>query len=133
VAARGLRVPGHIAEVIRGLHPETRRKIRGTLTAVLADPTIGDPLRDRLTGFRRVRIGRWRVVYRERPLAIEVFAVGPRATVYSELLARLDPPMSALVAKGKVRPPRGSGPLPRPLDLPSRMTSEEAIDVLRDE
>jgi len=84
---RGLRVPGHVAEVVRGLHPETRRKIRGALTAVLADPTIGDPL----TGFRRVRIGRWRVVYRERPRAIAVFAVGPRATVYSELLARLDP------------------------------------------
>ncbi len=91
MAARGLRVPGHIAEVIRALHPETRRKIRGTLTAVLDDPTIGDPLRDRLTGFRRVRIGRWRLVYRESPRAIEVFAVGPRATVYSELLARLDP------------------------------------------
>ena len=91
MATRGLRVPGHVAEVIRGLHPETRRKIRATLTAVLADPAIGDPLRDRLSGFRRVRIGRWRVVYRERPRVIEVFAVRPRATVYSELLARLDP------------------------------------------
>lgn len=90
MATRGLRVPGHIEEVIRGLHPETRRKIRRTLTAVLTDPTIGDPLRDRLSGLRRVRIGRWRVVYRERPKVIEVFAVGPRATVYSELIARLD-------------------------------------------
>ena len=91
MVTRGLRVPGHVAEVIRGLHPEMRRKIRGTLTAVLADPAIGDPLGDPLTGFRRVRIGRWRVVYRERPRVIEVFAVGPRATVYSDLLARLDP------------------------------------------
>ena len=91
MATRGLRVPGHVAEVIRGLHPETKRKIRATLTAVLAGPAIGDPLRDRLSGFRRVRVGRWRVVYRERPRVIEVFAVGPRATVYSELLARLDP------------------------------------------
>lgn len=32
-----------------------------------------------------------------------------------------------------VRPPRSAGPLPRPLDLPSRMTSEEAIDRLRGE
>ncbi len=90
MATRGLRVPGHIEEVIRGLHPETRRKIRGALNSVLADPTIEAPLRDGLTGFRRVRIGRWRVVYRERPRVIEVFAVEPRATVYSELLARLD-------------------------------------------
>ncbi len=42
-------------------------------------------------------------------------------------------PFSTLVAEGKVRPPRSAGPLPRPLDLPSRMTSEEAIDVLRGE
>lgn len=121
MATRALRVPAHIAEVIRALHPETKRKVRGTLTAVLADPTIGDPLRDRLTGFRRVRIGRWRVVYRERPRAIEVFAIGPRATVYSDLVERL-----------KARSDR-SGPLPRALDLPSRMTSEEAIDLLRGE
>ncbi len=39
--------------------------------------------------------------------------------------------LSALVAEGKVREPRSAGPLPPPLDLPSRMTSEEAIDVLR--
>ncbi len=39
--------------------------------------------------------------------------------------------LSRLIAEGKVRPPRRSGPLPAPLDLPSRMTSEEAIDLLR--
>ena len=42
-------------------------------------------------------------------------------------------PLSALVAEGRLRPPRSAGPLPRPLDLPARMTSEEAIDVLRGE
>jgi prevent-host-death family protein len=36
-----------------------------------------------------------------------------------------------LVAAGMVRPPRTFGPLPAPLDLPSRMTSERAIDLLR--
>ena len=36
-----------------------------------------------------------------------------------------------LVALGKVRPPRSRGKLPRPLELPSRMTTEEAIDRLR--
>ena len=39
--------------------------------------------------------------------------------------------LSELIAEGKVRPPRSSGPLPRPLELPSRMSSEEAIDRLR--
>ena len=39
--------------------------------------------------------------------------------------------LAELVAAGKVRPPRSSGPLPAPLDLPSRMTSQRAIDLLR--
>lgn len=46
------------------------------------------------------------------------------------------PPIAALadlIAAGKVRPPRSSGALPPPLDLPSRMTSERAIDLLRGE
>jgi len=91
-----LRVPGHIEQAIRGLHPETKRKVRAALTSVLADPTVGEELRDPLSGFRRVRIGRWRVVYRERRGCIEVFAVGPRATVYSDLVARLERPPRAM-------------------------------------
>ena len=46
----------------------------------------------------------------------------------------ISPPIAGLaelVAAGKVRPPQTAGPLPAPLDLPSRMTSERAIDLLR--
>lgn len=39
--------------------------------------------------------------------------------------------LTELIAAGKVRPARARGTLPRPLDLPSRMSSEEAIEVLR--
>lgn len=39
--------------------------------------------------------------------------------------------LADLVAEGKVRPARVRGPLPAPLDMPSRMTSEEAVDILR--
>lgn len=39
--------------------------------------------------------------------------------------------LADLVAAGKVRPARARGPLPAPLDVPSRMTSEEAIELLR--
>jgi mRNA-degrading endonuclease RelE of RelBE toxin-antitoxin system len=53
------------------------------------DPTVGDPLRDRLDGYRRIRIGRWRVVYRPRGRIIEVVIVGPRDTVYGDLLTQL--------------------------------------------
>ena len=39
--------------------------------------------------------------------------------------------LADLVAAGKVRPARERAPLPQPLDLPSRMTSEAAIAMLR--
>lgn len=64
--------------------------MRAALDAIVADPTVGEDLRDRLAGFRRVRIGRWRIVYRERPGEVEIRVVGPRGTVYSELIADLE-------------------------------------------
>ena len=89
MSGRKLRVPDEIRDAIGLLPPDTKRKVRAALTAVLDEPTIGDPLRDRLRGYRRIRIGRWRVVYRERARLVEILAMGPRATVYEELLARL--------------------------------------------
>jgi len=76
--------------VISELHPDTKRKVHAALDAIVADPTVGEMLRDRLAGFRRLRIGRWRIVYRERPGEIEIQIVGPRSTVYSELVAALE-------------------------------------------
>jgi prevent-host-death family protein len=39
--------------------------------------------------------------------------------------------LADLVARGALRPPRQASPLPKPLSLRSRMSSEEAIDLLR--
>ena len=39
--------------------------------------------------------------------------------------------LERLVVSGKVYPPNAPGPLPAPLDLPTRMTSEDAITILR--
>ncbi len=89
MASRSLRVPEETRLAISRLPPVTKRKVRAVLTAVIVEPTIGQPLRDRLTGYRRVRIGRWRVVYRETARVIEVVVVGPRATVYADLLTHL--------------------------------------------
>lgn len=82
-------MPREIRVAIGQLPPDTKRKVRAALAAVLDEPNIGEPLRDRLSGYRRIRIGRWRVVYRERAHVVEVLAIGPRATVYEDLLARL--------------------------------------------
>jgi len=89
VSGRRLRVPNEIRDAIGLLPPDTKRKVRAALAAILDEPNVGDPLRDRLIGYRRVRIGRWRVVYRERACIVEILAMGPRATAHEELLARL--------------------------------------------
>lgn len=69
---------------------------------------------------RRVRGGEvLEVTDRGQPVA-RLVPVGPAAGGLTDL-----------VLAGKVRPARVRGPLPHPLDLPSRMTSEEAIEILR--
>jgi prevent-host-death family protein len=69
---------------------------------------------------RRVRAGETiEVTDRGRPVA-RIVPVGPSIEG-----------LEHLITAGQVRPPRATEPRPAPLDLPSTMTSEEAIDVLR--
>jgi mRNA interferase RelE/StbE len=41
-----LRVPDHLAEFIRGLHPEIKRKIKGSLKNIATEPDSGKPLKE---------------------------------------------------------------------------------------
>ena len=58
-------------------------------------------------------------------------------TEHGRPVARIGPAVPAieglgqLVIQGRVRPPRGAGSRPLPADIPSTMTSEEAVDRLR--
>ena len=85
-----LRVPDGIAEFVRGLHPELKRKVRAGLDLIRRDPAAGKELRDELAGLRSLRVGRFRIVYRvaARRL-IDLVAIGPRRTIYQETLRRL--------------------------------------------
>ncbi|OGI47457.1 MAG: hypothetical protein A2637_01245 [Candidatus Muproteobacteria bacterium RIFCSPHIGHO2_01_FULL_65_16] len=79
-----LHVPPHIAALIRGLHPELKRKLRAALEQILADPNSGKALRDELTGLRSFRLGRFRVIYRIGGRRIDLVAFGPREHIYEE-------------------------------------------------
>lgn len=80
-----LRVPEPVAALIRGLHPEIKRKVRAGLEAILDEPAVGKPLRDELEGLRSLRVGRLRVVYRVgKGRVIDVISVGPRRSIYEE-------------------------------------------------
>lgn len=62
--------------------------MRAALDEVQAAPEIGDPLHRELAGRRRVRVGQLRIVYRVLPQEIQIVAIGPRSTIYRELLER---------------------------------------------
>lgn len=86
---RRLRVPDDVVSLIRGLHPDLKRKVRSTLAALVADPSIGKALRDELAGLQSCRVGRFRIIYRVAGRVIEIIAVGPRATIYEETWRRV--------------------------------------------
>ena len=86
---RRLEVPHDIAALIRGLHPDLKRKVRSALTHILDDPALGKLLREELAGLRSYRVGRFRIVYRVTDSTIEIVAVGPRRTIYEETWRRV--------------------------------------------
>ena len=80
-----LRIPDHIATLIRGLHPLLKKKIKGAFQAILTDPYEGKALKDPLSGLRSFRVSRFRIIYRLTTKGhIEVVALGPRERIYEE-------------------------------------------------
>jgi len=86
--SRGLILAPEIREIVRVLHPTTKRKVRAAIEAIRSDPDIGDELVRELSGLRRLRVGRLRIVYRIGSRRIEIVAIGPRSTIYLDLSAR---------------------------------------------
>jgi mRNA interferase RelE/StbE len=85
-----LRVPGPLVELLRGLHPDLKRKLRAGLDVIRTDSTAGKELRDELAGLRSLRVGQLRIVYRVASgRLIDIVAVGPRRSIYQETLRSL--------------------------------------------
>ena len=81
-----LRLPPDVVLLLRGLHPDLKRRVRAALERIVAEPSAGKALRSDLAGLRSFRVGRTRIVCRESSDAIEVVAVGPRERIYEETL-----------------------------------------------
>jgi len=85
-----LRVSGNLAELVRGLHPELKPKVRAGLDLIRTDQASGKALHDELAGLRSLRVGRFRIIYRVAAhRVIELIAIGPRRTIYEETLRLL--------------------------------------------
>ena len=84
-----IRVSDETADLIRGLHPEIKRRVKSALKMVLSDPDIGKPLKDEFKGLHSSKVGRFRIIYRlSSKGTIEIVAIGPRRIIY-ELTYRL--------------------------------------------
>jgi len=91
MAAPTLRVPPQVRELIRRSHPELKRKLRLALAEILDDPAVGKQLQRELKGYRSLRVGRYRIIYRAVQLGIDVIAIGPRRTIYQDVVPDGDP------------------------------------------
>lgn len=80
-----LKLPDDVAELIRGMHPHLKKKIRFSLRQILKDPNSGKALKDELASLLSLRVGNFRIIYRHsKNKIIEIVAVGPRKNIYEE-------------------------------------------------
>jgi len=84
-----LRFAPDVQAAIRSLHPDLKRRIRRALDRLCVAPDAGKMLTQELSGWRSLRIGRVRIIYREQGATLEVAAIGPRASIYFDVAARL--------------------------------------------
>lgn len=90
VSAYRFRLTGETAALIRGLHPDIKKKIRAGLEAVARNPQRGKQLRQELAGLYSFRVGKFRIIYRiASKTLLELVAVGPRKTIYEETYKHL--------------------------------------------
>lgn len=84
-AAHRLRIPDRVAELLRGLHPQLKQKIRSAFEQLTRHPYDGKGLRQELKGLWSYRVGRFRIVYRiTKGRQLEIVAVGAREGIYEE-------------------------------------------------
>jgi len=73
-----------VSEHIPALPKTAGEQIRHAIeTRLTVDPVgIGKPLRYTLKGYRRLRVGDWRVIYRIEGNTVFIFTIGNRKDVY---------------------------------------------------
>ena len=80
-----LRIPSDTVSLIRGLHPQLKKKIRAALLEISDNPHIGKALRNELNGLWNYRIKKIRIIYRfTGKKFIDIIAIGPRTNIYEE-------------------------------------------------
>ena len=80
-----LRVSNGTVSLIRGLHPQLKKKIRAALQEITDEPNTGKVLKGELKGLRSYRIKRIRIIYRFTGKKYrDIITIGPRKNIYEE-------------------------------------------------
>jgi len=80
-----LRVPDEVVALIRGCHPQLKRKIRAGLLHIVTEAESGKSLKDELAGLKSYRLSRFRIIYRlSTKQTINIVAIRPRKAIYEE-------------------------------------------------
>ncbi|MGH7962854.1 MAG: type II toxin-antitoxin system RelE/ParE family toxin [Candidatus Binatia bacterium] len=86
---RGIRLPPEVQASIRVMHPDLKRRVRAAIDSIRAAPKSGKSLKRELRGWRSLAVGRVRIIYRETRAAIEIGAIGSRASIYLDAVHHL--------------------------------------------
>lgn len=89
-----IRLTKETGRLISKFHPETKKLIKAALKELQTDPHIGHDLEEDLSGFKSMRVKRYRIVYKinEEEKSLDVYDAGHRRDVYEqfrEMLAKL--------------------------------------------
>lgn len=82
-------------EVVRHDIPALPKKEKGHIQHAISEKltthpeVFGKPLRRSLKGYRRLRVGDYRVVFRIEENYVKIFAIGHRSVVYENFESRL--------------------------------------------
>lgn len=83
---RNIRVSEETRDLVRGIHPHIKKKIRSALEEILKNPHAGKALRAELKGLWSYRVGRLRIIYRWDTSKVEIVTIGQRRIIYEETL-----------------------------------------------
>ncbi len=69
------------------LPPAVKQQVKQAIRFLSQNPRSGEPLRRELTGKWKLRVGRFRIIYRLEATrrVVVVIAVGPRKNIYGSL------------------------------------------------
>ena len=81
-----MRFTPEASRLLSKLHPENKRRIKKALGELQQDPYPGKDLQEELSGFKSLRIKKYRVVYNinEEKKIIQILYIGLRSDVYEQ-------------------------------------------------